>query len=62
MKSNENEKFQTLIEEVKKNEEIKIKQYANRSKYVNPREYLSGKLIKPERIFTCLQKADYCPV
>lgn len=61
-KQDENYKFQRFIQKVKKNEELKAEEYANRSRYVNPREYLSGKLIKAEEMLACLQGTDYCPV
>ncbi len=55
-------RFQLFLEKVKRNEELRAKENAKRTNYINPCKLRIGCLVNPERTFTILQPADYCPV
>ncbi len=55
-------RFQLFLEKVKRNEELRAKENAKRTTYINPCKLRIGCIVRPEIVFTILQPADYCPV
>jgi hypothetical protein len=56
----EDQKLRIFIDEVNRNEELKAREYENRSTYVNPGALRNG--IRREKMFYTIQFNDYCPV
>ena len=57
-----NYKLKTLIKEVKTTEEIKAKEFENKSTYVNPSSLRLGLQAKTAKVFSKAAKNEYCPV
>ncbi len=56
------DELEVFVEKARKEDELKIKEYPNRSEYVNPCKLRNGGMINSEKVAFYIQRGEHSPV